>query len=186
MHALIALALAATCPTDAVVGVAETPGFTCQLQDKTFSDFTLSGVPADARIQFGQLGPLFAVTLSRDGSFFPTGRTVFDYTIAAAAPQHILGASVGVDVSFPPVTMLATFNGMALPPITNGQTELIAFNPGVGTVLVDNTALISGDAELNSITDDFAQVAIGIPEPGDLALFAGGLLGLAWVWRRRR
>jgi hypothetical protein len=176
------------CPADALVSTVEVAGFSCVLGDKTFSAFDLSGVPAEARVQFGMLGPLFAVTLSRDGAFFADGRTIFDYTITPTAPAHILTGTVGVDVSFPTVLTTVMMGGQLLAPIVNGGTEMIAFSPGLSSVVVDNTLTISGPAELNSVTNDFAQVSVGVLEMGwkeANALLAMGV-GIVFLVARRK
>lgn len=173
------------CPANTTVSIL-TPTFTCTMADKTFSDFALANVPASAHIQFGQLGPLFAVTLNRDGVFFPMGTTIFDYKVSATAPMTILEGTVGVDVSFPPEVTVTSMNGQTVS-IANGGTGTIFFNPGVETVTVDNTShILTGTTELNSVSNDFTQVLIGIPEPGTLPLAALSLAGLAVVWWRRR
>jgi hypothetical protein len=176
------------CPADTVVSVVEVPGYSCTVEDKTFSAFTLGGVPADARIQFGKLGSLFAVTLSRDGSFFPTGTVMFDYTVTPVMGSTIREGTVGVDVSFPFVATTSVMNGRSLSPslILNGGTGEIQFTPGVNSVVVDDTLHIVGAGELNSISNDFAQVIVSVVEPDDLVLWAIGLGGLVLVWRRRR
>jgi hypothetical protein len=176
-----------SCPADTTVSVVMAPGFACALGDKVFSAFDITGAPANARLQFGILnGELFAVTMARDGTFFTDGRLVFDYTVTPASPLTIREGSVGVDVSFPSVLTTTTMNGLVLGPITDGGTEVMTFTPGLTSVVVDNTLTISGAAELNSVTNDFSQQIVGVPEPQDAAMLLAGLAGLAWVWRRRR
>jgi hypothetical protein len=178
------------CPADALIGTVAAADFSCTLGDKTFAAFTLSGEPSDTRVQFGiaDAGKLFAVTLNRDGGFFPDGTLTWGYTVTPASPNLILQGTLGVDVSFPNVVTTGTMNGMALSPsaLLNGGFASLDFSPGVPSVTVADTAHIIGPGELNSISNDFAQTVISTPEPAPLVLMLAGLGGLAWVWLRRR
>lgn len=186
---LAPIAQGVECPTNMPISVVLVSNFSCTLGDKTFSNFSTTNVPLSAEVQFGQFGPLFAVTLNRDGVFFREGVDTFDYTITATAPFTIREASVGVDVSFPTAVTVTTLNGVPLPSIFNGGTEVMTFTPGVSSLIVDNTtSLMTPFAQLNSLSNSFSQqlLQIGVAEPKSLALAFLGFGMLGWViWRKR-
>lgn len=66
-------------------------------------------------------------------------------------------------------------------------TPIDLVSPTEFTVNVENLDPKIGDELILDLT--FATNTVGggtVPEPGSLAIFAGGLLGLAWVVRRRK
>jgi hypothetical protein len=187
----------APCAGDMTVASIEgTPGFSCTFGDKTLSAFSFNtAVPGSALVEVGIHGSDYSVTLDRDGGFFPAGSlpNLLDYTIGIP-PGHsgtVMGfATLGVDVSVPSATTWTTLVGnnsgsTTLGPMTNGGTAMTTLSPGDTSIMVTNNTSSDASGQLNSITNDFAQQGVGVPEPMTLALFGLGFAGLGFTARRR-
>lgn len=70
-----------------------------------------------------------------------------------------------------------------------GSTATVVTNVMTGGVLVDTVQIRSNEfflMRVDTFTGQFAMGPMAMPEPGTLALFVTGLIGLGLLSRRRR
>ena len=175
------------CPTDESLSMLLlTP--TCQISDKIFSDFSFTtNMATHVLFSVNPVTGDVVVTFSRDGQNYNTGMNTFSYQVMTASPtstivEHTLGVDVSTGLPVTVTTDTVTGNNSgAHAPLTamNSQTIVLPISPGDTTEMVMLTSDQLSGAQLNSISNDYAQVMESVPEPASLSLF-----GLGFARRR--
>jgi len=168
-------------------------------QDKTWSNFAFSGLPAGTEVQFsfGKVGGQDVHTIAFLGPFGPIGGTfTWSYDISVNPGNLVtlldvassLGQSRGS--SGLKTTLLDnnsntyTTNFAQTGPLVTSGTTTVAFKPGADSLAVTDTLTIGPKgSDATSVANSYTQLAV--PEPGALALFGSGVIGLAAILRRK-
>ena len=125
-------------------------------------------------------------TLSNDQNFM----TDEIFTIKLTGGGTFFFGTIYIDsIGIGPNTTVEGLNGVMTPFTTTFSSQIITVNMGGSLVLVDTVRLTSGSFEFlkfDSFTGEFVMDMQPVPEPGTLALFLTGLMGLGLLSRRRR
>jgi hypothetical protein len=186
-------------------------GFTCQDQDKIYSNFSATNLPGESvvAISFLELGNtdqhivsvFFNPVLTAD----LTQPAIFQFDIAVDLGQkpegRIVGADLGITVTVPPGTAGTTqvvkdfLGGGDGTSITCNATAggdncgpSVSFTGVTSLTVRDTISNLTDTATLSSIQNTIIQELepVDMPEPVTLAAFGIGLAGLGFAARRRR
>lgn len=200
-----------SCPIATLLDYIDLGSTGCTISDKLFNNFAFTAnstnatSPTPSSITVtpdpgSSLGPGFKLTgswsVTTDGSLNSSITDVLDYDVSVTGAGLIEDASAALIT--PSASGGSSHVGYLLTNVTNFNLTLSVSTPsGDATFLpvsgmfvhtqIDVAALFgaSSSASLSGVTNNFSETS-PVPEPATLTLMAPGVMGVAWLRRRRR
>jgi len=201
--AMCSVAKADSACTTATLSTYLAAGFSCTLDGLTFSSFSASFNQSGGAANPGAAGITITPTLAglvfdfTGGWVVSSGQTldtIVRFTIDSASPiiSDLSLTLVAAGCSGPGAVGLtenaASVGASLFTSCTNGSVDLTThtatFSP-VSSLTVVKDLTLSGGTTGSASVSEFTNAVSDVPEPGTLALFGTGLLGLASLIRRK-